>query len=121
MFSRMSWIAALGVAFCLVCPGFFPSVRAAAELPDPTRPPLSSGAVVHRKGPPRKWQLTSLLISPERKVAVINGQVVRVGDSINGARLVSIEPGRALLQHAGQNIRLELIAGSVRQPLDPAP
>lgn len=106
----------------LYCMGTCLPAIASGPLPDPTRPVIFPGAGAGGgEAQPAKWSLTSVLISPGRQVAVINGQVVQVGEHVDGARLVSVEPGSALLYRAGQKIQLKLIGGSVKQSTEPAP
>jgi hypothetical protein len=82
----------------------------AASLPDPTRPPqrfiapVASGPVVADN-----WQLGSILIAPQRRVAVINGRPLSVGDQVSGAKVVAIEPGQVRLSRGGREIMLDLL------------
>lgn len=61
----------------------------AAEF-DPTRPPTLSSkpmgpAPAIAKVNPQDYKVTSILIADQRKVAVINNQVVTAGDSVKAA------------------------------------
>lgn len=92
------------------------------EFGDPTRPTgvvLShestpdaeqSEGQVKRQGP--RWQLTSTLLSGDRKVAVINGRSIRPGERIDGARLISVRHRRAVIEAAGRRITLKMPAAS---------
>ena len=53
-------------------------------------------------------QLTSILFSNERKVAIIDDQALSLGDSINGARLVGLTRESARLVRKGKVINLSL-------------
>ena len=53
-------------------------------------------------------QLTSILFSNERKVAIIDDQALSLGDSINGARLVRLTRESARLVRKGKVINLSL-------------
>jgi len=71
-------------------------------LTDPTVPPpearLGAGpaAAVSASGP----RLQSVLLGNQgRRVAVIDGQSLQVGDKIHGATLVAVERDRVVLQH----------------------
>ena len=58
-----------------------------------------------------KWkplQLTSILFSNERKVAIIDDQTLSLGDSIRGARLVGLTRESARLVRKGKVINLNL-------------
>ena len=67
----------------------------ANDLSDPTRPPASwqvkpadsGGPASQRTASPR---LTSILVSPSRRVAVIDGVALREGQSANGIVVVRI-------------------------------
>ena len=83
------------------------------NLVDPTQPPpearlSASGveaAVAATSGP----QLQSVLIGTRgREVAVIDGQLLRKGDKINGAQLVRISKNQVVLQHGRERRVLTL-------------
>ncbi len=77
----------------------------AQALPDPTRPPAAwlaaqpkaagapSGADVESVP-----QLQSLLIGPSRRYAIIDGQLVGVGDMFNDARVVAVRSTEVVLR-----------------------
>ena len=68
----------------------------AAAFPDPTRPAtFTPSAPASPAGRPR---LESVLIAPDRRIAVISGQRVQVGDRIYGAEVVSITEGAVVLR-----------------------
>lgn len=75
------------------------STAAAQALRDPTRPPPAAGTKsaagrIEQSG----WILQSVLISPERRYAIINGEVVGLGGSIAGAELVAVAEERVTLR-----------------------
>lgn len=82
------------------------SVAFAESFVDPTRPPASlgvveSGAVTSEvKGP----VLQSVLISKGRKMAVISGKTVRLGEKFGDARLVRITESEAVLK-SGKDVQ----------------
>ena len=72
----------------------------AEDLPDPTRPALSelpAAAAVQEKGGGEPV-LQSVLMSPTRKAAIINGQTVPLGGRFGEARLIRIGEGEVVLQ-----------------------
>lgn len=87
-----------------------PVMANAQALIDPTRPPdapsLADGAVAEaRKGP----QLQSVLVSDNgRRVAVIDGRTVRVGDRVDGASVAGIAGTSVVLKRgkATETLRL---------------
>jgi len=83
-------------------------------LSDPTRP----GAYVAQDAaskPSEILRLESVLIARDRRVAVINGKTCRVGDNINGARLVAINADGAELVRDGNRVVLPLLKIQVRR------
>ncbi len=82
----------------------FTSTAAAQTLRDPTRPPAAKGSAAG-KSEPSAWVLQSVLISPERRYAIINGEVVALGGSIAGAELVAVAEERVTLRtHDGMRV-----------------
>jgi MSHA biogenesis protein MshK len=84
-------------------------------LDDPTRPYRSASP----GGPgeaARPFELSGVLLAPNRRVAVINGGLYREGDLVNGARVVRIEPRSVRLQRGDQSLVVEL-SGEPPQPL----
>ena len=87
-----------------------------AELPtglvDPTRP-LSYVQPSQQQN--QNWVLSSVLITASSKVAVINGNRVLEKQIIDGAEVVSIQPGRVVLQQGDQRQTLKVHSDSVKQ------
>jgi len=74
------------------------STAVAQALRDPTRPPAGSEKGIGGKTERSGWILQSVLISPERRYAIINGEVVAIGGSIAGAELIAIAEERVTLR-----------------------
>lgn len=85
------------------------------NFPDPTRPPAALGgggvASTAASGP----VLQSVLIAPRRKVAVISGETVQVGDRLGDARVTKIAEGEVVLVRGGQTQTLRLFPGIEKQ------
>lgn len=79
---------------------------------DPTRPPhwLQAPAQSAPAFNPDKYQLQQIIQHPQRQVAVINGQLLRVGDEIDGARLVRIDATSVQLRVRRAEYRLSLLS-----------
>ena len=105
--------------------GFGPSVSA-QELRDPMQPPpfaLQKFREARWAGKPEKseakveipkqkpLQLTSILYAKDRKIAIINDQMLSVGDRIRGAELVKLTRATARLVRKGKVINLSLDNG----------
>lgn len=73
------------------------------SLPDPTRPSGWQG----REATPAGVQ--SILISPQRKVAVVHGRTVTIGDRIGDAVVVDIRPYEVILNRGGRESRMRLV------------
>ncbi len=89
-----------------------PMLLAAVELWDPTRPPDAPleelgmvGASSYAPGP---LYLSSILISPERRLATINGQRVRTGEQVGSARVLEITPVSVRVELEGEILDLYL-------------
>jgi MSHA biogenesis protein MshK len=68
----------------------------AAPFADPTRPAtFTPGAAPVPTGRPR---LESVLIGPDRRIAIISGQRVQLGDRIGAAEVVSITESAVVLR-----------------------
>lgn len=68
---------------------------------DPMRPPGWGRAVEINSISPDKIKLQQILISQERKIAVINSKVVKEGQSIAGATIVKIEKNQIRIRSGG--------------------
>ena len=96
---------------------------ALAALEDPTRPPAQAAAVTTQSpaaaGNGPRWTLTSTLVSPSRRTAVINDQVVAVGDRVDGALVADIQVDSVRLRSGGREVTLTLLKTNVKQPSKP--
>lgn len=93
-------LLALGAALAACAP-----LAAAQALRDPTRPPVffgrtGEGGTVTRSRD-AEWVLQSVLLSPTRRYAIINGEVLSLGGSVAGAELVAIREGEVTLRAGG--------------------
>ncbi len=103
-------MATLGL-FCLV------PLALASALSDPTRPANTDKAGSGRKVIPdtRSWVLSSTLVAPQRRVAVINGRLVSEGELVDGARVIEIRKLKVLIQVPGRRITLQLLPDTLKQ------
>ena len=83
-------IAVVGMAAASTAP--------AQALRDPTRPAFFAKGTIAANAEPSGWILQSVLISPERRYAIINGEVVPLGGSVAGAELVAVTAERVTLR-----------------------
>lgn len=81
-------------------------------LHDPTRPDFASPAkTAHATA---GWQLNSTLISAHRRLAMINGKTVGVGDRVDGATVIAIRAGAVRLRRSGRQFTIHLIATTIK-------
>lgn len=116
--SRMRRILPLGLLFSLVAaPVFFAAaVHADAwgDLPDPTRP---YRAAASRPVTSDSGMLQTTVVSPTRKVAVINGVAKQIGDRVGDATIVDIRPYEVVLRNArGSTTSLRLLGHRIKAP-----
>ena len=102
-----------------VCAGLTLGAALAQPMRDPTRPPSADGdpARAETVAPSR---LQSVLLSPNRSVAVIDGRPVTLGDRVGAARVVAISPAEVTLEHGASRQTLKLLpAGVHKRPVTP--
>jgi MSHA biogenesis protein MshK len=85
-----------------------------AELHDPTRPANYLQKQV-APGAPEELHLDAVIVSPDRRIAVINGQYLSMGDEIVGSHIVDIQANTVQLDGPGGRITLLLFGKSVKQ------
>ncbi len=88
-------------------------------ISDPTRPP-SMVAAPEGQGDAEapSTVLQSVLISPGRKLAVINGAVVPLGGRVGEATLAAISDGEVVLKYPDRTEVLKLLGGVERKPVE---
>lgn len=79
-----------------------------ARLRDPMQPFEPVATPGARGSAPRPFELTAVLVSKDRKIAVINGAFHREGDWINGAQITRIETQAVRLQRGSEETVLRL-------------
>lgn len=80
-------------------------------LRDPTRPYLPEAReLAARPG----YTLNAVIVSAERRVAIVNGQRVGVGGTVDGATVVAIEKTELILEKDGKRISIGLNKGASR-------
>ena len=93
-----------------------PAASADAPLRDPMQPYRGSGgAGGPGLAPAPRFSLTSVLISAERRVAVVNGKPYRQGARIDGAELVAIDKQSITLRDGNADLIVHL--GNARPQL----
>lgn len=93
-------------AFCLLL-----LLPASAYALDPTRPPAAFvTAAAERQAPAATLHLQAIFRGAQSARAVLNGQSLRVGDTLADARVLAINTNSVLIERDGQQQTLRLVA-----------
>jgi MSHA biogenesis protein MshK len=94
------------------------SAAAAAPFTDPTRPPSLLDGGRREQAVSAGPRLESVLIAPDRRVAVISGQEVTIGSRLGDAEVVGITESEVRLRRPGGEQSLKLfVAAPHRRPV----
>ena len=84
----------------------------ADALRDPTQPtrtvPVATPVAVS------KLKVSAVFVSAARRVAIVNGQRVREGDTVAGATVSKIEAGKVSFVRQGNTLVVPLLSGVTR-------
>src|SRR5690606_232214 len=100
---RRCWVVKTLLAMLLIAAAAAVTVVRA----DPTRPP-GWGATAAPAVSSKPLQLQQITYSSSQASAVINGQLVTTGASVDGAKVLAIKPDRVLILVRGQRRELTL-------------
>lgn len=99
------------VAVLLCCPAVTlanePASVSMDTLVDPTRPVAFVGTAGKTEDGEQKLLLQAIFFGDSRREAVINGRTVKVGETIDQARIIAIAPGR--VSYARNGVKGELV------------
>lgn len=87
---------------------------AGEELRDPMRPPHTRPATsspVAAQG----FRVSAIFVSDARRIAVLNGKTVTIGDRVDGATITSIGESKVTLAYQGRAISAELKTARIRE------
>ena len=76
--------------FLIVTCSIFAAADAAGDVSDPMRPPNSSRPVLSKTDKAPSWNVSAILVSEGRRLAMINDRLVAVGNTVDGARVRAI-------------------------------
>ncbi len=83
-------------------------------LADPTQPPSYAAEISRPHSPSSElntqpqWIVSSILITPKDKIAIINGKQLHPGDDIDGATIIDIDYQQVILLYKKKKIKLTL-------------
>lgn len=97
----------------------------AQSIPDPTRPYGYGQApvIVEEAELPKElatWKLNGIRIAGEDRQAILNGKVVHVGDEVDRAKVLEINPGNVLLEYENKHIIVRLLDVEVKRAQAPS-
>jgi len=69
--------------------------------PPPPPPPPAKPKKTLKKPIQRNWELKYIIITDSKKIAFLNGKIVKVGDFVNGARVIDIKPNCVKIKDKG--------------------
>jgi len=78
--------------------------------------PQKGAATAGATEPERPPQLQSLLIGPSGRYAIIDGQLVKAGDTVRDARVVAVTPTGVVLSSERGNQTLSLFPNVEKRP-----
>ena len=90
----------------------------AAPFQDPTRPaPAFLPSTAASTPAVTPLVLQSILLGPQRRIAIINGQRLEIGQKIRGLELIALTSTQAILQGPQGRITLHLLPGASRRQI----
>ena len=101
------FIKTMLIVFSLSVSGLYSVTVIAAQ--DPMRPPSWMGGSNKTKVRKQSLSLQQILISEDRKSAVINNKLVNEGDMVKGAKVKRIERERVIVMRSGRRHTLRLV------------
>jgi MSHA biogenesis protein MshK len=94
----------------------------AAPIPDgladpmqPLHPVVTAAPEENAAKPALTWLLQGVKIDRHHRSALINGQVVRVGEMVDGARIVKIENDGVIIESGEQPSTLRLLKHEIKK------
>ncbi|MGH8807222.1 MAG: MSHA biogenesis protein MshK [Noviherbaspirillum sp.] len=94
------------------------SVVMATDVADPTRPPAIFGNAGEGEAANSAPVLQSVIISPGRRLAIINGKTVKVGDKYGDAQVVKITESDAVLR-TGKDLQTLKLFPTIEKKISP--
>lgn len=111
-------LTALGTAALLLAISAAVPAALAQPLGDPMRPPATAAAPAEEGARSESAaRVQSVLISPTRRLAIIDGRMVSVGQRLGDATVVAIAESGVTLERLGERRTLKLHPGVDKKPV----
>lgn len=108
--AKVTGIVFMILLFCVAGEGF---AATEGQFVDPMRPShyqdqRSKRSAVEKQLPVKtgSWELTAVLLSPGRSVAVINGKSLQLGEQLEGYKLIQVQSDQVILKNKQQKLVL---------------
>ena len=62
-----------------------------------------------------QWQVTAIRISADDRTAILNGKLVREGDTVNSGQVMEIKPRSVVVNTAEQKLIVKLLSTEVKK------
>ena len=112
-------IAILIMTSCVFMPALaLAADDAAAAVHDPMQPTWLRGSDERSKperSPTQRFSVDTIVVSPERRVAIINGRSVGVGEWVHGAKVLRINPDAVTLELDGARFTIALAISDIKK------
>lgn len=96
-----------------------PAAGLTQSLDDPMRPPAAESQAAIAAGAPAAGQLQAVIVSPQRKIAVIDGAVVPLGADVRGGKLAGVSDSVAIVRKNGERDVLLMHPNIDKRPARP--
>lgn len=105
------------LAFILLCSAGVAAATPATDLPDPTRPPTLHRDNARRLSldSPQTFVVSAIKIGADERKAIVNDQLIAVGDRVGEAIVVEIAPGTVVLDYLSERRQIRLLPFNVRR------
>lgn len=103
------YVAPLVALLCLSLP------VAADNLVDPMRPPTAGQAASAKSAESPRWEVTAILVSSGRRLAMVNNRLLGVGATVDGARVKAIDGNSVELDIQGRALVIRPAVPSIRK------
>ena len=86
---------------------------------DPFRPPWykKTKSLANTVTKQKTWYVNQILISGERRIAVVNNIAVKIGDKVSGAQVIDITPSYVALKYNNKVAKYPLMLVHIKKPV----
>lgn len=98
-----------------------PAWGQAEVLPDPTRPAGFENTLAVQQLPAElvDWNLSAIRMSGSDRTAIVNGRIVREGDTLGPARIIEIRAEGVLLDYNNRQVIVRLFSETqIKKPVN---